>query len=324
MCNMALRVLEKETVVYEEFRSIEREISETTLFDIASITKVVSVGILSLIALERGLMRLEQPVNDFFTVPEYNKGLTIKHLLTHTTGVGHRPLNKPEYTYENIEKYILGMTGTPIGRAVEYSCQAYILMGKILEKIFNERLDTLSEREVFHPLGMECTAFRPLEKGFTDIVSANPDNTPAGIVNDYNCRHLGGVCGNAGIFSCIKDLTAFVKMLQNGGVPLISEKTLNLAVKNHTVGLNDSRGLGFLIINSNYKQTADLFEPYKSFGHCGHTGASLFTNRENGLSVILLTDATRMVTLKYGKEVYLEVEQMRHDIHAAIKMDLSR
>lgn len=320
--NMALRILKNENIVYEEFRSVERQISDTTLFDIASITKVVSVGMLSLIAMERGLLRLEQPVSDFFPVPEHNKELTVKHLLTHTTGVGFRRVDKPENTYENIEKYILSLTGKPIGSLVEYSCPAYILMGKVLEKVFHERLETLSQKEVFLPLGMEHTAFRPLERGFTDNVNANPDDTPAGIVNDRNCRHLGGVCGNAGLFSCIKDLTAFAKMLQNGGAPLISEETLNFAVTNHTPGLNDSRGIGFLIVNPDYNQTADLFPPYKSFGHCGHTGASFFINRESGMAVILLTDATRMNILKNGVEVYSEVKQMRHDIHAAISRDL--
>ena len=116
-------------------------------------------------------------------------------------------------------------------------------------------------------------------------------------------------------------MTKYIKMMSLGGDPIISRETFELAAQNHTVGMSESRGLGFLYVDERYAQAGGLFS-VGSIGHCGHTGQSVFIDRESGLYVIILSDATVSTVKKYGKEKYIEVKQMRADIHAAIRSDL--
>ena len=136
-----------------------------------------------------------------------------------------------------------------------------------------------------------------------------------------NCQFLGGVAGNAGLFSDITDTTKYVQCLLNKGAPLITAQTFEQAVRNYTAEKNESRGLGFLYVDQRYKQTGELFET-GAIGHCGHTGQSLFLDYKTGLYVIILSDATVSTIKKYGSERYGEVVDMRKNLHNAIKKDL--
>lgn len=111
-------------------------------------------------------------------------------------------------------------------------------------------------------------------------------------------------------------------MLLNRGNPLISQETLNFACRNHTLGMSEARGVGFLYVDERYEQTGELF-PIGAIGHCGHTGQSFFVDRKSGLYVIILSDATVSTVKKYGHEDYEKVIQMRKELHNAIKKDLS-
>jgi len=242
-------------------------------------------------------------------------------LLTHTMGIGHKPLNKQGNTSENIAEYILQIPcDIPIGSDVLYSCPGFILLGKILEKVFCKPLEIIFDELVCKPLGMCSTCFRPHKK--ENIVNSNPEVDKCGIVNDYNCQYLGGAVGNAGVFSNIEDMTVYAKFLLQKGYPIISEKTFEKAIENYTATMDESRGLGFLYVDERYSQTGRLF-PVGSIGHCGHTGQSVFVDFQSGLYVIILSDATILTVKKYGGEKYKEVMQMRADIHNAIYDDLA-
>ena len=143
-----------------------------------------------------------------------------------------------------------------------------------------------------------------------------------GLVNDYNCRHLGGVAGNAGLFSNLSDMAIYAKLLLANGTPLFSKALFTEVTKNHTEGMTESRGLGFVYVDGRYTQTGSLF-PEGSFGHCGHTGQSVFVHPGSGLYAIILSDATVSTAKKYGHERYAEVIAMRRDLHNAIKMDIT-
>ncbi|MBQ8894452.1 MAG: beta-lactamase family protein [Clostridia bacterium] len=278
-----------------------------TLFDMASVTKILSVTQLALIALERRLITLDQPLSET---------LTVRHLLTHTMGVGHRNLCQPGVTYENVGDYILSLPPEiPVGSDVLYSCPAFILLGKLLEKVFGRRLDALFTEYVAAPLAMTRTGFLPAER--QNIVNANSSEEEKGLVNDYNCRFLGGVAGNAGIFSCVEDLEKFCKMLLRRGEPLYSEATFLQAAQNHTPGMSEARGLGYLYVDARYPQTGTLF-PVGSIGQCGHTGQMLFTDYRTGLYGIILTDATR-----YAPKQYHLVKEMRQELCNAISIDIA-
>ena len=312
--NMAVRVGVGGEVLYETFRGSAQA---HTLFDMASVTKIMATTSLALIAIDRGLLSVDGRVSDFYTT---EKELTIRNLLTHTVGIGHKKLNREGFTYENIAQKILAIpSDIEIGSDVRYSCPGFILLGKILEKVFGERLDVCFERMVAEPLGLSESSFLPQNRELA--VNSNLSEEMRGAVNDYNCRHLGGVAGNAGLFSNILDVTKYVHFLQNKGAPLISEQTFMIAARNHTAGMKESRGLGFLYVDERYKQTGGLFAD-GAIGHCGHTGQSVFVDYRTGLYVIILSDATISTVKKYGKEHYDEVMDMRARLHSAIKCDL--
>jgi len=313
--HIAIRVGQGNHVIYNTYRG---GVDETTLFDMASVTKIMATTSLALIALDRGLLQLNDMVDKYCST---SKVLTIKNLLTHTIGIGHKALNKGGNTYENIAEKILDIPlDIPIGADVRYSCPGFILLGKILEKIFGMQLDHCFNELVAKPLGFENTSFLPLNRENT--VNSNLDKTKRGIVNDYNCQFLGGIAGNAGLFSNLSDVTKYVHFLQKRGKPLIKEETFLLATQNHTLGMSESRGLGFLYVDERYAQTGGLF-PDGSIGHCGHTGQSIFVDYKSGLYVIILSDATISTVKKYGREHYDEVNEMRARIHMAIKRGLA-
>ena len=313
--HIAVRVGRGDNVICDTFRG---GVDETTLFDMASATKIMATTSLALIALDRGLLQLDDTVDKYCST---SKVLTIKNLLTHTIGIGHKALNKEGNTYENIAEKILDIPlDIPIGADVRYSCPGFVLLGKILEIIFGMPLNECFDEHIAKPLGLENTSFLPWNREKT--VNSNLDKTKRGIVNDYNCQFLGGVAGNAGLFSNLSDVTKYVHFLQNRGKPLIKEETFLLAAQNHTLGMSESRGLGFLYVDERYAQTGGLF-PDGSIGHCGHTGQSIFVDYKSGLYVIILSDATVSTVKKYGREHYDEVMKMRARIHMAIKRCLA-
>lgn len=318
--NIAVRVGKGDTVLFDTFRSEDSHIDEYTLFDMASVSKIIATTCLTLIAFDKGLLSENTKVSEFFETPKDKQMMTVRHLLVHTMGFGHKPLNTGGNTYDNIAKYILSIPlDIPIGNDVLYSCPGFILLGKILEKVFGKRLDSLLTEYVTIPLGMESTQYCP--KLCDNAINANPTPDKKCIVNDYNCQFLGGVAGNAGVFSNMHDMTLFAKMMLSKGAPIISDSTFEKAILNYTGNLAESRGLGFLYVDERYAQTGGLFEN-GSFGHCGHTGQSVFVNAKNGLYVIVLSDATKTVIEKYGKSKYDEVKSMRKAVHSAIKTDL--
>ena len=313
--NIAVRVGIGDRIILDTFRG---QADKYTLFDMASVTKIIATTSLALIAIDRGLLSPEDPVDKFYRT---EKSLTIRHLLTHTCGIGHKSLLNSGNNYENIAEKILEIpSDIPIGTEVRYSCPGFILLGKILEKIFGKRLDESFCELVAKPLGMKNTSFLPNDR--QNAVNSNLDDAKRGMVNDYNCAFLGGVAGNAGMFSNIEDVTRYVHLLQNKGAPLVSEKTFLWAVKNYTEDMSESRGLGFLYVDKKYSQTGGLFED-GAIGHCGHTGQSVFVDYRTGLYVIILSDATVSTVKKYGEEHYGEVMAMRAKIHDAIKKDIS-
>lgn len=318
--SIAVRVGHGDRVDCEIKRSSDgRVLTEHTMFDMASVTKIVATTPLALIAIDRGILSPSDRVSRFFPVPSEKQALTVQNLLTHTIGIGHKSLlgGGP---YETVQDYILSIpSDIPIGSNVLYSCPGFILLGRILEKLFDSNLSDAFANYVARPLGMKETGFLPERN--TDTVNANLEPSELGTVNDYNCRHLGGVCGNAGLFSNLADMTRYVKMLLSHGAPIISAGTFDIATENYTPSADESRGLGFLYVDGRTAQTGGLFPP-GSIGHCGHTGQSVFVDIKSGLYVIILSDATVSTVRKYGEENYGEVMQMRHDIHAAVKADL--
>ncbi len=308
--HIAVRVGDRNGVLCEYYDGAD----ENTLFDMASVTKIAVTTMLAFVLLENGELSLGESMRWFYRGCE--SPITIKHLLTHTCGFGHKPLNLEGNTYQNIDEYILSIPhDIKIGTDVLYSCPGFVLLGKIVERKLGMSLADGFKKYVAEPLGMSYSGYCPKSD---NIVNANKTEQLRGVVNDYNCQFLGGVAGNAGLFSNITDMTKFVKMLLNYGAPILrSPLTFKNAITNHTKGMSASRGLGFVIVDDRYKQTGRLFEN-GTFGHGGHTGQSVFCDINSGLYAIVLSDAT------LHSDNYEQVKKFREDIHNAIADDLKR
>ena len=166
--HIAVRVGKGDTVLCDAFRG---GVDESTLFDMASVTKIVVTTSLALIAFDKGLLSPDDLVARFYP---NDKGLTVRHLLTHTIGIGYKNLRQDGNTYANIAEKILEISADiPIGSDVLYSCPGYILLGKILEKVFGKPLQESFDEWVAKPLALSQTSFLPKER--CNAVNANLD-----------------------------------------------------------------------------------------------------------------------------------------------------
>ena len=272
--------------------------NENTLFDIASLSKILGPTMIALRFLEEGRLRLYDTLETFFPeAPADKKDITILQLMTHTSGFpAHFYLS--DFTSDPAEaaRVILERPLAQVpGSDPVYSCMGYILLGKILEKIGGAPLDVLARQYVFEPLAMDHTGYHP--NG--DIAPTERDPATGellqGIVHDENARFLGGISANAGIFSDLHDMTAFVRMLAlegrgPDGTFYLSPATLKAARKNRTPdSRGEFRGLGFNLAGSPKNFLGDLLS-HRAYGHTGFTGTSIALDPDTGLWVVLLTN----------------------------------
>lgn len=281
--------------LYPEILPMERD----TLFDMASLTKVMATSTLFMVFMEKGLVslydRVEEYLEDFRG--EGKNEITLLHLLTHTSGI---PSFKPLYSicrdYGDAVKYICKMElAYKPGSRVVYSDLGFIALGYILEMVGGDRLDALCSRHVFEPLGMAGTCFNPkYSKAAATEVDNNTGKPLVGICHDENARFFGGISGHAGLFSNIDDITRFAHMLVNGGQipgkhPFLSHAAFSSMVRNYTQGLDECRGLGWCIKGDKVSSGGDIISP-SSFGHTGFTGTSIWIDTDNDIYINLLTN----------------------------------
>ena len=262
-----------------------------TRFDMASCTKIMGATILALQGLEQGKLTLDDAIGRYFDAPETTRNITIRQLMTHTSGIVPHLLLQ-EQTDDPAQALSI-ILNTPLAGAAgvpRYSCMGYIVLGKILEKIYDDSLDCLAKRQIFEPLGMRHTGYCPTGDNFA-ATEKDPDTGKLlqGVVHDENARFLGGVSANAGIFSDIRDCVIFAQMLARHGAPLLTKATMDKAIHNYTPGFDVHRGLGFHLGGTECNYTGDLM-PGCSFGHTGFTGTSIAVDPTTGFFAVLLTN----------------------------------
>lgn len=276
-------------------------ISTGTLFDLASITKVVATTTMAMILYERGLLDLEAPVNT--VVPEFvsndarRNEITLRMLLAHNSGLpAYEKLFLRASSREDLLRaaFATELSSEP-GTRAEYSDIGFIILGVALERLADEPLDSFCQREVFGPLGMSQTTFNPAKSFRTKIAPTADDRTfrrrvIQGEVQDENAYVLDGVAGHAGLFSTAADLARFAHAMLNGGHPILREQTFELFTRRESVPDGTSRALGW-DTPSAPSQSGKYLSP-RSFGHLGYTGTSLWIDPERQLSVTLLTNRT--------------------------------
>ena len=267
-----------------------------TVFDLASLTKIVSTTMVALALVDAGKINLCDNIGQFFDAPEGKRGITIHQLMTHTSDLpAHVPIYNLASTPEDTFSLILKLSpGTDT--KVVYSCLGYILLGKICETVAGKTLDKLAHQYVFEPLGLKTAAYNPCAKthSFAATEYCNVrEEWLCGTVHDENARFMGGVSGNAGVFADINDCAVLARMFANKGTlngkTIVSQDLFELAIQNHTTHCDEGRGLGFAV-KSRAPVSCGRFFPVGSYGHTGFTGTSIWINAETSQYVVFLTN----------------------------------
>jgi CubicO group peptidase (beta-lactamase class C family) len=273
-------------------------VKEDTLYDLASVTKPI-VALAAMKLLQNGEISLDDTVDMY--LDEYKKtskgDITIYQLLTHTSKIyGRVELFRSADTKEKLFEAILNMPNRE-KNDVYYSSQGMMVLGFIIERISQKPLDEVMKEQIFEPLEMKTTMFNPPVQLFGNITSTEYCNwrnrTLIGEVHDENAFVLGGVCGHAGIFSNIVDLSKLCVAMLTAKTPkvesFLSPAVINLMTKNHTVNLNLARGLGWMCKDKHNSPAGDLFSDI-SYGHTGFTGTSVWIDPSRDLYAVLLTN----------------------------------
>lgn len=272
---------------------------ERTLWDLASLTKVVGMTTAMMQLVEQDRVELDAPVVQY--LPEFagegKERVTVRQLLTHSSGLpSWRPLYKEATTPDTAVAIVFA---TPLdtvpGARMVYSDLGAILLGKIVERVSGSTLDGYLARHVFGPLGMTSTVYRPDASVRDRIAPTEFDpwrqRHIRGEVHDENAFMLGGVSGHAGLFSTAGDLARFARMMLAGGtldgVRILRPSTIAQFTAVQDPGLSH-RALGWETPSG--QNSAGHRMSARAFGHTGFTGTSMWMDPEAGVFVILLTN----------------------------------
>ena len=288
-----------------------------TIFDAASLTKVVATATSIMILVERGQLRLSDPLSRH--LPEMREGgreqITIEELLTHRAGYAPDFDLREEWTGygEAMRRLTVERLHSASGKRFVYSDIGYIALGEVVKRVSGEPLDVFARKNIFEPLRMRDTAFNPSDAlrpriapteqrraqaaylgGKPEAAGADADRWLRGQVHDPTAFRMSGVAGHAGLFSTADDLAIYCQMILNGGsyggARILSP--LGVAAMTRPRAVADdgaARALGWDVVSSFSSNRGDLF-PFGSFGHTGFTGTSLWLDPLSQTFVVFLSN----------------------------------
>ena len=288
-------------------------VQENTLYDCASLTKVVATLPLLLGLIDEGVLALGTTVSSW--LPEFGAagkdGVTVGELLTHTSGLqADMNLHSHGWSREQMWEAVnqVSLQREPRS-AVVYSDLGYLMLGRLVEEVLGMPIDEAARVRIFNPLGMNSAAFSPFPDAKDRFAATEYDDVfgghLCGVVHDEKARAFGGGCGHAGLFASAGDLTRYARMwLAGGQVPgdsadpsgrmksrrILSRAAVETATQSHTVGISDShRGLGWVLKGDRMDASGDWMSA-RCYGHTGFTGTSLWMDPDHDLAVVLLTN----------------------------------
>jgi CubicO group peptidase (beta-lactamase class C family) len=280
-----------------------RPIGSRTVYDLASLTKVIALTTLTMLAVDEGRIGLDDPVSRYlpgFAGP-LKDGVTIRHLLTHSSGLrAHRPLWQEAQDPESAVSLVLATDlDTVPGARTVYSDLGAITLTRIVETIEGDRVDRLFERRVAKPLGLRATRFRPPPSWVGRVAPTERDpwrgRLVQGEVHDENAAFLGGVSGHAGLFGTAEDLLRFGEWLLaaregrgSARGPTIKSAVVREFTRRQDVVAGSSRALGWDTPSTGSSAGNRLSGA--SFGHTGFTGTSIWIDPSRELVVVLLSN----------------------------------
>lgn len=295
-------------------------LTDRTLCDMMSVTKILATTPLCLLAIAEGRLHLSDTLGDLFaSAPAHLRTVTVEQLLTHTSGLRHSflPKDGAPYTHDTAlaVQWQKKLFAAP-GETCVYACNNMILLALAMEEKYGAPLDTLFDTRVAKPLGLDNTHFL-CDAAADRIICTRQEND--NLCDDPSARRLGGVAGHAGIFSCLADMETYAHALLDGLSALLPPEVFAMARKNYTTHLAESRGLGYLYVDERYPQTGRLFS-VGSIGHCGHSGQSVFVDFEKQMHVVALSNTTMYSANRGG--TYEDTMAFRKALHNAIADDL--
>jgi uncharacterized protein YbbC (DUF1343 family)/CubicO group peptidase (beta-lactamase class C family) len=284
-----------------------------TIFDLASLTKVIATTTCVMRLEQLGQIKLNDPVAKY--IPDFaqngKQDVTIRMLLTHYSGLP-ADLDLKEawngadegYSRANATKLV-----NPPGSTFLYSDVGFVVLGELVQKVGGMPLDQYAQTYVFGPLGMTSTRFNPPTSWGPRIAPTQRDEHTGqmvrGTVHDPTAHQMGGVAGDAGVFSTAEDVAKFAQALLNRGAPILSPLIVEkMTTPQQPSNMPNVRGLGW-DIDSPFSSTRGELLPVGSFGHTGFTGTSLWIDATTNTYVILLTNST---LLKDGNVIGLRTE----------------
>lgn len=283
-----------------------RPVSDTTIYDLASLTKVVGLTTATMLLVADGRLTLDDRVVDHlpsFVGPQKD-AVRVRHLLTHTSGMETWvPLHLETASREEA---LARVNGAPLlhapGERYAYSDLGAIVLTQIVEAVTGEPLDRLLARRVFEPLGMQDTRFRPPAAWRDRIAPTERDpwrkRLLHGEVHDENTARLGGVSGHAGLFSSARDLAMFAQWvldayhgrIPNGTSPYVPSAVVREFTRKQPGPAGSTRALGWDTPSPGGGGSAGHLLSLESFGHTGFTGTSIWIDPERELFLLLLTN----------------------------------
>jgi CubicO group peptidase (beta-lactamase class C family) len=313
------------------------QVTPQTVFDIASITKVVATTAAAMLLYQRGILELDTPLGELlpgFVVGreagERARHVQIRHLLAHSSGLpGYVELFRTATTADGILRGCLQLPiGAEPGARAEYSDPGFILLGKALEVLIRAPLDSWVQREIFQPLDLSSSGFNPGSSAKPFIPPTEEDlilreRRIQGEVQDENAWRLKGVAGHAGVFSNVRDLLRFAGSVLAPSNRR-SEVTEPLLFSGETVEVfaerqgpsGSTRALGWDTPSAK-ESSAGQFFPVHSIGHLGYSGCSLWIDLDASIAVVLLTNRT------WPDRSSQLIREVRPAFHDAIRQALS-
>ncbi len=298
-----------------------------TVFDLASLTKVVATTTIAMLLYERGQLSLDAPLSTF--LPEFvslapkhqqatREAVTIRMLMAHSSGLpAYEKLFEFAQTREDlIHAALTARLVTPPGTRADYSDIGFILLGEVLAKQAGLALDLFARQEIFAPLGMTRTRFLPPDEWKTAIPPTEDDlkfrkRIVQGEVNDENAYVMAGLAAHAGLFAPANDLAIFAECMLHHGAPILKPETVKLFTHREPTPPGTSRTLGWDTPSPTGSSSGRHFSPL-SFGHLGFTGTSLWIDPARKLSVTLLSNRT------WPDRSQQAIRQVRPQVHDAI------
>jgi uncharacterized protein YbbC (DUF1343 family)/CubicO group peptidase (beta-lactamase class C family) len=293
---------------YRALQPRQETMTLDTVFDCASLTKVIATTTAVMQLWEQGKFRMSDPVAKY--LPEFGQNgkpdITIRQLLIHYSGLApDLDLTKPWEGKETA--YEMAFAATPEwapGSVFAYSDINFEMLGALVERLSGESLDQYAARHVFEPLGMKQTRFLPPSSWEARIAPTEEDENHhllRGVVHDPTARRMGGVAGHAGLFSTADDLAIFAQAMLDGGRGILNPATVaKMTAPQQPVNGTVLRGFGW-DIDSPFSTNRGELLPVGGYGHTGFTGTSLWIDSTTKTYIVLLTNAVHMNTVPNQK-----------------------